>query len=71
LLLAPAAANAQADVGDDAEEEEFVIDATILQDDHEQDCHEMDLIPLDAEVDDELDLFHDAETWDEDDTDTP
>jgi hypothetical protein len=55
----------------DGADDEFVMDAMILDEDHQLDCHQNDLIPFDNDVqddDDDYDLFHDAGTW-EDDTD--
>jgi hypothetical protein len=58
-------ATAAAKAGNESEDK-FVMDQAILHDDHEIDCHMNDLIPFDTEVqedDDDMDLFHDAGTW--------
>jgi hypothetical protein len=50
-------------------DDDFVMDAMILDDDHQLDCHQNDLIPFDNDVQDDdsdVDLFHDAGTWEED-----
>jgi hypothetical protein len=64
-LLELPTATAAAEAGNESEDE-FVMDQAILHDDHEIDCHMNDLIPFDTEVqedDDDMDLFHDAGTW--------
>jgi hypothetical protein len=65
LATEPAAAT----TNEDEEEGDFVIHPTILNDDHERNCKEMDIMPFDNEVQDDdsdLDLFHHTTTWDED-----
>jgi hypothetical protein len=64
--------NAEAD--DEEDDNEFVLPANILDDDHMIDCDANDCIPFDNEVqevdeDSDLDLFHDTHTWEEDDED--
>jgi hypothetical protein len=57
-------------------DDDFLMPASILDDDHQLDCHETDCIPFDNEVQDDdsdsdLDLFHDTTTWEEEDGDEP
>jgi hypothetical protein len=64
-------ATATADLDAD---DNFLMPASILDDDHQLDCHETDCIPFDNEVQDDdsvsdLDLFHDTTTWEDEDGD--
>jgi hypothetical protein len=58
---------------EDNDDDGFLMPAAILNDNHQIDCHENDLIPFDTEVQDDdgsdLDLFHDTHTWSEDEDD--
>jgi hypothetical protein len=70
LVLLPPIANA----GDEGEEDDFVMPSTILDDDHMIDCDANDILPFDHEIqDDESDIdfemYHDVETWSEQDED--
>jgi hypothetical protein len=66
---------AAAATADDDSDDGFLMPTGLLDENHLIDCHENDLIPLDTEVQDDgdssdLDIFHDAHTWDNDDEDT-
>jgi hypothetical protein len=68
LLLLPTTAEEAEEDDDDP----FVIPPSILDNDHEVDCSANDVLPFDHEVqenndDSDMDLFHDAGTWEEED----
>jgi hypothetical protein len=60
----------------DDDNDDFVLPASILDDDHMIDCDANDMLPFDHEVqndddDSDMDLFHDTTTWSEDEPDEP
>jgi hypothetical protein len=65
VVATPAVAN-----DDENDDDGFLMPTEILDENHQVDCHQNDLIPLDTEVQDDYgsdyDLFHDANTWSED-----
>jgi hypothetical protein len=66
LALPPVDLEDDDEMNDDA----FLMPTALMNDDHEIDCHENDLIPFDTEVqgqyDSDMDLFHDTNTWEDD-----